>query len=139
MGAEMMLNRPDPARLHRPRLPATWWLRKRAYLLFWLREMSSAFIAAFLVVLMAELYQLGEGAEHHQAFLARLASPGWILFHLVVLAFAVYHSLTWFYTTSIVIPLRVGGKALPRALFTALNVVAWLAVSVALFVLYQAL
>jgi fumarate reductase subunit C len=135
----MMLNRPDPARLYHAPISHSWWLRKRSYFLFMLREFSSLFIAAFLVVLMVELYELGTGAEEYAACVARLASPGWLVFHGVVLAFAVYHSVTWFYTTSIVIEVRLGKLTLPRAVFTALNLAAWLVLSIAIFTLYQRL
>jgi fumarate reductase subunit C len=135
----MMLNRPDPARLYHAPIPRTWWLRKRSYFLFMLREFSSLFIAAFLVVWMVELYELGTGPERYEAWVAQLASPGWLVFHAVVLAFAVYHSVTWFYTTSIVIELRLGKIRLPRAVFTALNLAAWLVLSIAIFTLYQLL
>ena len=42
--------RPDPAKLYRPKMSTTWWLRKKSYFLFMLRELSSVFIALFLLV-----------------------------------------------------------------------------------------
>lgn len=139
MGAAMMATRPDPAGLYHPAMPATWWLRKRSYFLFMLRELSSVFIAGFLVVLLLQIAQIASGEDARAAFSAMLRSPGWILFHGVALAFAVYHSVTWFYTTSIVMPLRVGGRELPRWLFTALNIGAWAGVSLVILILYLAL
>ena len=132
----MIRNRPDKSKLYYPRMPATWWLRKPRYIHFIVREMTSVFIAAFLVVFLVQLYHLGNGADAFVAYLQQFRSPGWIVFHAVVLAFAVYHSVTWFYTTSIVIPLRLGSKEAPRAVFTALNIGAWLAVSVVILILY---
>ena len=132
----MSMIRPDRSLLYYPRMPATWWLRKRNYFLFIVREFSSVFIAAYLVVFLVQLYQLGNGAAAYSTFANTLKSPGWIVFHVVVLVFALYHSVTWFYTTSIVIPLRIGGKEIPRAAFTAINIAAWIAVSAVVFGLY---
>ena len=42
--------RPDPSKLYHRKMPATWWLKKKSYFLFMLRELSSVFIAFFLVV-----------------------------------------------------------------------------------------
>ena len=122
--------------MYHPRMPATWWLRKRSYFLFIVREFSSVFIAAYLVVFLVQLYQLGNGAAAYGTIANTLKSPGWIVFHVVVLVFALYHSVTWFYTTSIVIPLRFGGKEYPRAAFTGINIAAWIAVSAVIFGLY---
>lgn len=135
----MMLNRPDPALLYRRPMGASWWLRKRGYFLFIVRELTSVFIAAFLVVMMVQIHRLGEGMDRYLDFLTRLSSPEWLVFHGIVLFFAVWHSLTWFYTTSIVMPLKLRGEELPRVLFTALNVAAWLGASAVIIVLYTML
>jgi fumarate reductase subunit C len=55
--------RPDPAKLYHRKMPATWWLTKWSYFLFMLRELSSVFIAVFLVVYLCQIYQLSQGPE----------------------------------------------------------------------------
>lgn len=135
----MMRNRPEPSTLYHRPMGAVWWLSRRAYVLFIVRELTSVFIAAFLVELMVQLHRLGEGMDSYAEFMARLAQPGWLVFHAVVLFFAVWHSLTWFYTTSIVIPVKIGGKEAPRAAFTAFNVVSWLAASAVIVILFVTL
>ena len=67
---------------HRPISATTWWLSKRNYVLFMLRELTSVLIAAFLVVYLMQLAALAQGAEAYVAAVERLASPGWIVFHL---------------------------------------------------------
>ena len=42
--------RPDKSKLYYSKLTPTWWLKKPAYLLFMLRELSSVFIAIFLEI-----------------------------------------------------------------------------------------
>ena len=49
-------NRPDKSKLYHPAMSSTWWLKKSSYLLFMLRELSSVFIAIFLVVFLVQVY-----------------------------------------------------------------------------------
>ena len=131
--------RPDPAKLYHRKMPATWWLTNQSYFLFMLRELSSVFIALFLVVYLCQLYQLSQGPDAYSAFTRKLNSPGWILFHLVALLFALYHSFTWFQSSAVVLPLRIGERLISRPIVTALHVVAWVMVSVIVLVLFLAL
>lgn len=131
--------RPDKSKLYYPKMPATWWLRKPSYFLFMLRELSSVFIALFLVVFLIQIYQLTRGPEAYVAFAQRLSSPGWVIFHLVALAFAIYHSITWFQSTAVVLPLRLGERAIPAGVVTALHIGAWIAISLVILILFLAL
>ncbi|HEY3306423.1 MAG TPA: hypothetical protein VGL70_23120 [Candidatus Binatia bacterium] len=131
--------RPDKSKLYYPKMPRTWWLQKPAYLLFMLRELSSVFIAIFLIVFLVQIYQLTKGPEAYAAFVQKLSSPGWILFHIVALLFAVYHSVTWFESTAVVMPIKLGERELPRQLVFAVNIGAWIAVSAAILILFLAL
>src|ERR1700676_2315619 len=83
-------------------MPATWWLRNRYLVAFMIRELTSVFIAAYAVFLLYLLYETNGDADTTTAFSAfadRLNSPGWYVFHAVVLVFALYHSITWFNLT----------------------------------------
>ena len=131
--------RPDKSKLYYARLPATWWLKKPAYFLFMLRELSSVFIAVFLVVFLVQIHQLTKGPDAYAAFAQRLGSPGWIAFHVVALLFALLHSVTWFQSTAVVLPLRLGERDVPRVAVFAINIGAWIAVSVVILILFLAL
>jgi fumarate reductase subunit C len=131
--------RPDPAKLYHRKMPATWWLTQRSYFLFMLRELSSVFIALFLVVYLFQIYQLSKGPDAYSAFAQKLSSPGWILFHLVALLFALYHSITWFQSSAVVLPLRIGERLISRPIVMALHVGAWAIVSLAVLILFLAL
>ena len=131
--------RPDKSKLYYPKMPRTWWLQKPAYLLFMLRELSSVFIAVFLVVFLVQIYQLTKGPDAYAAFVQKLSSPGWVLFHIVALLFALLHSVTWFQSTAVVMALRLGEREVPRKTVFALNIGAWVAVSAAILILFLAL
>jgi fumarate reductase subunit C len=120
-------------------MPSTWWLQKPSYFLFMLRELSSLFIALFLVVYLVQIYQLTKGTEAYVAFTQRLSSPGWLVFHLVALLFALYHSFTWFQSTAVVLPVRLGERSVPRQVVTALHIGAWAVVSLVILILFVAL
>ena len=107
--------------LYYPKLPATWWLRRPNYIRFMFRELSSVFIAIFLVVFLVQIHQLGQGPEAYAAFVEKLRSPGWIAFHVVALAFALYHSATWFNLTAVVQVVRLGERQVPPRLVAAAN------------------
>jgi fumarate reductase subunit C len=131
--------RPDRSKLYHRKMPATWWLRKQSYFLFMLRELSSVFIALFLVVYLVQIYQLTKGPDAYIAFTQKLSSPGWILFHVVVLLFALYHSVTWFQSSAVVLPVRLGDHLVSRQTVTALHIVAWAVISLAVLILFLAL
>lgn len=135
----MSLVRPDKSKLFYRTLPPSWWLSKPSYFLFMLRELSSVFIAIFLVVFLIQLYQLTRGPEDYAAFARKLASPGWILFNLITLLFALYHSITWFQSSAIVLPLRIGERELPPNLFVALNIGALVVISLVILILFLTL
>lgn len=120
---------------HRPISASTWWLGKRNYVLFMLRELTSVFIAVFLVVFLVQLAELAQGPEAYAAAATRLASPGWIVFHLLVLAAALYHSITWFNLTPQVIIVRRGEERVPPVVIAGSHYLAWLVVSVVILLI----
>ena len=77
--------------------------------------------------------------DAYAAFAQKLSSPGWIIFNLIIFLFALYHSITWFYSSAIVLPLRIGEREMPRNLFVALNVGVLAVVSLVILVLFLAL
>jgi fumarate reductase subunit C len=128
--------RSERAGLYYPKLPTTWWLKNPRYFRFMIREVTSVFIAIFLVVLLAELYELSRGPEAYAACVARLGSPGWIVFHVIALAFALYHSVTWFKLTGVVQVVRIGERQVPPGLIVAGAFAAWGAVSLIILFLF---
>jgi fumarate reductase subunit C len=112
-------------------MPRTWWLRHRVYFLFMVRELTSVFIAVYLVLFLLMLHRLAAGREPYEAYLRFLARPGMLAFHVVALAAALYHSVTWFNVTPMVMPLQVGEKRVPPMLIVGVNYVAWIALSIA--------
>jgi fumarate reductase subunit C/fumarate reductase subunit D len=87
-----------------------WWLKKRTYLLFVLRELSSVFVAWFAVFLMIMVYAIGRGEASYQNFVNWAASPVVIVINIVALAFLVLHTATWFVLTPQAMVVRAPGR-----------------------------
>ena len=135
----MIANRPDKSKMYHPHMPIAWWFGKWNYFLFMLRELTSVFIAVFLVVYLVQIYNITQGADAYARFAVQFKSGGWIAFHVVALIFAVYHSLTWFKTAAVILSPRVGGWVMPPWMVVALHLVAWLGVSAIIVILFVTL
>lgn len=110
-------------------MPRDWWLQRLPYLSFMAREVSSIFVAAYVVVFMVMLSCISQGPEAYQAFLAGLESPLAIFFHVVALAFALIHTLSWFSLTPKAMMLYIGEDRVPSYLILVSHYAAWIAIS----------
>jgi fumarate reductase subunit C len=73
--------------------------------------------------------QLSEGPAAWAAFLELLKSPASIAFHLLALAFAAYHSVTWFNLTPKALPLQLGEEFVPDWVIAGAHYAGWAVVS----------
>jgi fumarate reductase subunit C len=76
--------------------PANWWARNPFLFRYMIREWSSLLIVLYALVLLWGLYDLNQGETSWNAWLAAMASPPFVLFHLVTVVVVLYHSYTWF-------------------------------------------
>jgi succinate dehydrogenase subunit C len=118
-------------RWYRPRVSTYWWLGQWGYLKFILRELSSIFVAYFVVLILLQLCALRNGPEAYAAFQSWLRMPGIVALNVVSLAFVLFHTITWFNLAPRALVVRLGGTRLPDPLIAGSNYVAWLVVSVA--------
>jgi fumarate reductase subunit C len=116
-------------RWYRPPVSVYWWLKQRQYLTFILRELSSVFVALFVVMTLFQLWALKKGPEAYAQFQQWLQSPLVIALSILGFFFVVFHSITWFNLTPSAMPVRLGGKRLPAFLVAAPSYVAWAVVS----------
>ena len=113
-----------------------WIFRHPRYLRYMARECSCLFIGGYTLLLVAGLKSLSEGRAAYEAFIEGLESPGSIVFHLVALGFAMYHSATWFNLTPKALPVQVGEAFVPDGVISGAHYTAWAVLSLA--VLYLA-
>ena len=113
-----------------------WIFRHPRYVRYMARELSCLFIGAWTLLMVWGLKQLAEGPAAWAAFLECLKSPASIVFHVLALGFAAYHSITWFNLTPKALPLQLGEEFVPDAVISGAHFGAWAALSLA--VLYFA-
>ena len=104
---------PTDVRLYRPRVSTWWWTRKRTYFVFVMRELSSVFIAWFVVYLLIFVYAVGQSEAAYQRFLDWAASPWVTVLNVVALVFVLLHTVTWFSLTPQAMAVRVAGRTVP--------------------------
>ena len=102
-------------RTYRRPLSTWWWLRKRSYFLFVMRELSSIFVAWFVVFLLLLISAVGRGEAAYQHFLDFAANPAVVVLNVVTFAFVVLHAVTWFSLTPKAMDVRAGGRPVPPA------------------------
>src|SRR5215471_18310489 len=73
-----------------------WWLGRRSYLAFITRELSSVFVAWFVVYLLRLVRAVAQGPLVYEQFLQSSARPAVLLLNVLTLFFAVFHAITWF-------------------------------------------
>ena len=117
-------------RLYRAPVSILWWLRRRSYFFFVLRELSSVFVAWSVVFLLLLIRAVGRGAGPYRDFLDWSATPWVILLNIVTLAFLVLHAITWFNLTPVAMVVRLRGQRVPPAAIAGSAYLAWVVVSV---------
>jgi len=111
-----------------------WWRRNPFYRSYMIREFSSVLVTVYALILLFGLYRLFQGQAAFDAWRAALATPGSILFHLLVLAAFFYHAWTWFEIMPKTMPfIRLGGRRVPDNAIVASGAAAAVALSILLF------
>ena len=120
-------------------ITSEWIFRHPRYVRYMVREFSCLFIGGWTLLMVWGLKQLAEGPAAWAAFLELLRSPASIVFHLLALAFAIYHSVTWFNLTPKALPLQVGEGFVPDWVIAGAHYAAWIVVSAFVLILGGAL
>lgn len=116
----------EVTKTYRRPIPNTWWLKRRSYLLFMIRELSSVFVAFYAICLLGQVYALSVSPERYNALLAKSQSGLSILLHLVMGAFVLYHMVTWFKISGRIF----GSGPLSPGAVTSINYAIWIVASI---------
>ena len=117
-------------RWYRERISTYWWLWRWPYLKFVLREMSSVFVAWFVVFALLQVRALLSGPAEYAAFQEWLRAPLLLALNAVSLIFVLYHAITWFHLAPTAMVLRLGGKRVPDFAIVAANYAGWIGATV---------
>jgi fumarate reductase subunit C len=114
---------PALPRAHPYRQPATWWLRRRGYLLYVIRELTAVPVAIWMALFLVEVWRLRDGPAGYRPF----TSPLFVAFSVLALVAALWHSVTFLNLAGLImrIPLRdrsVPARAIVGGAFAAFAV-----------------
>lgn len=115
--------------MYNDRVPIFWWMRKKSYVLFILRELTSLCVAAYAVILIYQLSAISRGLEAYESFIAFLASPFSVGLHIFIFVATFFHSITWFKLAPSAMVLKVGKKRIPDNVIIAANFLMWIVLS----------
>jgi fumarate reductase subunit C len=112
-------------RWHRPRMSVFWWVGRRSYLVFVLRELSSVFVAWSVVFMLLLVRAVSQGGAEYRRFLDRSGEPWMLALNVVALAFVVFHAITWFNLAPQAMVVRLRGKRVARSRIAGAHFAGW--------------
>ena len=112
-----------------------WFLRQPRYIRYMLREFSCLFIGGYTLLMVWGLRELAGGPAAWTALLDALKSPASIVFHVLALAFAAYHSITWFNLTPKALPVQRGEEFVPDSVISGAHFAGWGLLSIVVLIL----
>jgi fumarate reductase subunit C len=110
-----------------------WWLQRRSYFAFILREASCLFVAWFVVYLLLLVSAVTEGEASYLAFLAWSARPWVLTLNIASFAFLMLHAITFFDAAPQALVLHLGRRRVPGSIVAASHYVAWAVASLVMF------
>src|SRR5438874_1605086 len=116
----------------RPWNTTGWFLTRPNYIIFMVRELTAVGVLLYLIMLLSFLAKLSpDQKEQFAALLSDLTTPKWIVLHILALAAAVWHAITWFNLTPKAMPVFIGeNKAPGAAVAIAMGYAPWAALSI---------
>jgi len=108
-----------------------WFLTRRNYVLFMVRELTSVFVAIFAVELLFILSHMKDAGKFAEC-MEWMSSPLATVWHLLVLLAAYWHACTWWNLTPKAMPQFIGEKRVPDHLVAiGMGYAPWVVVTVA--------
>ncbi|MEV0799719.1 fumarate reductase subunit C [Kribbella sp. NPDC050281] len=106
-----------------------WWLERRSYLLFVLRELSSVFVAWTVVYLLLLVNAVSDGPASYQRFLDRSGEWWMVAINVIAMLFLLLHVVTWFGLAPRAMVVKARGRRVPARQIVAAHYLAWLVLS----------
>jgi fumarate reductase subunit C len=107
-------------------MPRTWWMRSGHYFWYTVREFTAVPMALWLLWLLVEIRR----AHHGPSVYYGSHSAAFIAFSVVVLLFALYHSVTFLSLAGVILHFKVIDKPVPSGLIVLSQFALWLVASV---------
>jgi succinate dehydrogenase subunit C len=119
-----------PARVathtYKPSTGAGWWLRKRHYFLYMVREFTALPLAVWLLWFLVEIQRAQRGPSGYYPH----SSTGFVIFSVICLLFALYHSVTFLSLAGDILHFKVLDKPVPSRLVVLAMFGMWVVASI---------
>ena len=112
-----------------PSMPATWWLRRKTYFLFIIRELTCVAIGGYALFLLFLVASADNQTSFHTFFVWLKESQLSVALHAVALPMVVYHTVTWFNLTPKVVVIWRGEEKVNPHLIIGTHFFIWILVS----------
>lgn len=106
-------------------MPAGWWTRRSHYFWYVVREFTSLPLAAWLLWFLVEIQSAQAGRSGYHPHM----STGFVVFSVIVLLFAIYHSVTFLSLAGTILHFNVLDRPVPSQLIVASQFAIWLVAS----------
>jgi len=107
-------------------MPADWWLKRKTYFLFMVRELTCLFVGGYALFLLVLVSRLDNPAD----FTAMLTSPTLRVLQIIALPMVLYHTVTWLNLTPQVLIVWRGEERVSPILIAGAHYAAWIAISI---------
>ena len=102
-----------------------WWLERKQYFFFVIRELTSIFVAGYCLFLLFIISEISDGQENYTLLILSLNSTISLVFHFISLPFILYHTITWFNLTPKIMKLQIGEERISEKLIVGLVYISW--------------
>ncbi len=106
-------------------MPRGWWTRRPHYFWYIVREFTSLPLALWLLWLLVEIRRALDGPTGYHPH----SSLGFVIFSVIVLLFALYHSVTFLSLAGAILHFNVADRPIPSQLIVLAQFAAWAAAS----------
>jgi succinate dehydrogenase subunit C len=112
-------------RVYRRAMPRNWWTRRGHYFWYVVREFTSVPLALWLLWFLVEVQRAQNGPHGYSPH----SSIPFVVFSVIVLAFALYHSITFLSLAGVILHFKVLDRPVPSRLVVLAQFAAWAAAS----------
>jgi len=106
-------------------MPAGWWTRRSHYFWYIVREFTSLPLAVWLLWFLVEIQRAQNGPKGYYPH----GSTGFVIFSVIVLLFALYHSVTFLSLAGSILTVKVLDKPVPPRVIVLSQFALWLVAS----------
>jgi fumarate reductase subunit C len=126
MSAEASSSTHIGTRSYRSAMSAGWWTRKSHYFWYMVREFTALPLALWLLWLLFEIQRAGRGPAGYYP----PHSTAFVVFSVVCLFFALYHSITFLSLAGVILHFKVLDKPVPSRIIVYLQFFMWIVASI---------